>query len=162
MPIYTKRRNIRLNKMAYQGPLTIALTLCFHKGIDVIEADLSDKVLEVINYVKGKYDLDIYAYCLMPDHLHLLVSLKDDKRNILDIVKHFKSKVSFELKGRYTAKQLWQDRFYDHVLRKDEDIYKQARYILENPVRKGLVIDFMEYKCMGGLYFEELKNAHLM
>ncbi len=160
MPTYPKRKNIRLDKMAYQGPLIIALTLCFYKGIDTIKMALSDKGIEAVNYIKDTYTFDIYAYCLMPDHLHLLVGLRDDKRNILDIIKHFKSKVSFELKGKHVTKQLWQDRFYDHILRKDEDIYKQARYILENPVRKGLVADFMEYRYMGGLYFEELKSTH--
>jgi len=34
---------------------------------------------------------------------------------------------------------------YDHVLRKEESIEGVARYILDNPVRKGLVSDYKEY-----------------
>ncbi len=41
--------------------------------------------------------------------------------------------------------ELWQINYYDHVLRSDEATEKVARYILENPVRKGLVEDFRNY-----------------
>jgi REP element-mobilizing transposase RayT len=61
------------------------------------------------------------------------------------------------LKG-YTTRQswrlgckgeLWQARFYDHVLRKSADGSQIALYILENPVRKGLVAEAAEYRYSG-------------
>ncbi len=90
--------------------------------------------------------------------MHILLGIQDENYNILDFVVQFKSDVSLKLKGRYTRKQLWQDRFYDHVLRKDEDIDKHAQYILENPVRKGLVREVLEYQYIGGTYLEALKR----
>ncbi len=38
--------------------------------------------------------------------------------------------------------RLWQPRFYDHIVRKSEGIAEVARYIFENPDRKGLADDY--------------------
>lgn len=45
----------------------------------------------------------------------------------------------------------WQKDFYDHVLRTDEKIVVQVRYILDNPVRKGLVKMWEEYPFKGAV-----------
>ena len=44
---------------------------------------------------------------------------------------------------------LWQDGYYERVLRRDEDIKEVARYIFENPVRAGLVQSPTEYPYLG-------------
>jgi putative transposase len=36
---------------------------------------------------------------------------------------------------------LWQDESYDHIIRNEADYREKARYIWENPVRRGLVAD---------------------
>ena len=50
--------------------------------------------------------------------------------------------------------------FYDHVIRKSEDIVVQVRYILDNPVRKGLVSSWEEYPFKGsiGCKLEDVLN----
>jgi hypothetical protein len=49
-----------------------------------------------------------------------------------------------KIKGR-----VWQSSFYDHILRKDEDIFSVAEYILNNPVRRGMVAYWRDYKYCG-------------
>ena len=158
MPIHPIRKKIRLERELYQGPVVVAITICFYRGVDSVRDALADTIIERLFYAQGRYKATIYAYCLLPDHMHILLGIQDENYNILDFVVQFKSDVSFKLKGRYTRKQLWQDRFYDHVLRKDEDIDKHAQYILENPVRKGLVREVLEYQYIGGTYLEALKR----
>ncbi len=158
MPIHPIRKKIRLERELYQGPVVVAITICFYRGVDSVRDALADTIIERLFYVQGRYKATIYAYCLLPDHMHILLGIQDENYNILDFVVQFKSDVSFKLKGRYTRKQLWQDRFYDHVLRKDEYIDKHAQYILENPVRKGLVREVLEYQYIGGTYLEALKR----
>jgi REP element-mobilizing transposase RayT len=41
--------------------------------------------------------------------------------------------------------RVWQRSFYDHALRKDEDIMKVGEYIVYNPVRKGIVQSWTDY-----------------
>jgi len=42
--------------------------------------------------------------------------------------------------------KVWQRSFYDHALGCEEDLIKVAEYIVYNPVRKGLVKDWREYR----------------
>jgi len=48
----------------------------------------------------------------------------------------------------------WQRGFYDHVLRREEDILVHLRYIAENPVRRGLVDDWRDYGFTGSDVFD--------
>lgn len=45
----------------------------------------------------------------------------------------------------------WQKDFYDHIIRNHEDIAVQVKYILDNPVRKGLVSSWQEYPFKGSI-----------
>lgn len=45
----------------------------------------------------------------------------------------------------------WQKDFYDHIIRRFNDIATQVRYILDNPVRKGLVSSWQEYPFKGSI-----------
>ncbi len=44
--------------------------------------------------------------------------------------------------------------FYDHIHRKDEDLIRHVRYLLENPVRKGLAARWQDYKFKGSLDYD--------
>ena len=78
------------------------------------------------------------CYMVMPDHLHWLMELGD--QNLGKVMQQLKGRTSFQLGGR-----LWQERYYDHAVRSDEDIRKLARYIIANPLRKGLVDKIGDY-----------------
>jgi putative transposase len=81
----------------------------------------------------------IFTYCLMPDHLHYLISPREDGISVLRFTVQFKGKITnlswkFGWKGKF-----WQPRYYDHIVRKEESISAIAQYIVNNPVRKELV-----------------------
>ena len=82
----------------------------------------------------------------MPDHLHLLLSLKDEyQKGLQDWVsasKRYSAKRIYEL---YEVRPLWQKNFYDRVVRKEESLPDIASYILHNPVRKGIVSEWESY-----------------
>jgi len=82
------------------------------------------------------------AACLMPDHLHWLLA---DASRAGDAVIRFKSlstRVSWQggVRGR-----LWQRSYWDHVIRRQEDLREVAEYIVQNQVRAGLVPQASEY-----------------
>jgi putative transposase len=90
----------------------------------------------------------LLAYCIMPDHVHLLLRLRTKDRPLSRIVATLKNQVSYEARGRGLA-LLWQWGFHDHVLRQSEDVGKCAAYIVANPVRAALVQDSCEYPFCG-------------
>ena len=96
---------------------------------------------------------DALVYLFMPDHAHFLLQGKSEKADSLQAMYRFSQKSGFWLYRNYNHIK-WQKDFYDHILRKDEDIIKHIRYILYNPVRKGLVEDWKEYPYKGSTVFQ--------
>ncbi|HKF67637.1 MAG TPA: transposase [Vicinamibacterales bacterium] len=90
----------------------------------------------------------IPAYCFMPDHLHLLIEATGDQSNGLKFISKAKQLSGFHYKQRYRL-PLWQRYGYEHVLRDDEKTKVVARYILENPVRAGLVKSPEDFPFLG-------------
>lgn len=81
---------------------------------------------------------DVLAYCVMPDHCHLLLQGQSDESQLLPLIKRLKQKTSYAARN-LVAGALWQQSFHDRVLRRTEDLMVTARYVLENPVKAGLV-----------------------
>lgn len=84
----------------------------------------------------------------MPDHVHLLVQGKTGDADLKKFVTGFKQKSGYEFKRKY-HRNLWHVSFYDPVLRKEENVLETIKYILNNPVRKGLVDDYKKYRLSG-------------
>ncbi len=84
----------------------------------------------------------------MPDHLHVLLQGDKPNASLPDFVRNFKQRSAYAFR-QHAGDPPWQRSYYDHVLRKDENIREIARYIFENPVRKGLIGDFREFPFSG-------------
>jgi len=108
------------------------------------EAEVIDSLIDILIETARSERFDVLAYFFMSDHFHLLVIGKDDKSNLKKFISLFKQKSGYWFKKNYNE-NLWHISYYDHILRKEESIENVALYILENPVRKGLVSDFREY-----------------
>jgi putative transposase len=89
------------------------------------------------------------VYCVMPDHVHLIVTPMVDGASSLSYVDRFKGWSSYMMRSAGYRGRVWQARSYDHVVRRDEDLLEVAAYILANPVRRGLCADFEEYPWSG-------------
>jgi len=90
----------------------------------------------------------ILAYCYMPDHLHLLVkgtTVRADLRRFAQIARQ---RAAVRHSAR-TGSVLWQSGYHDRVLRDDEATGAAIRYLLNNPVRAGLVSDAAHYPFAG-------------
>jgi len=96
----------------------------------VIEGDLNRKS-------------DLMAVCVMPDHVHLL--LAPLKENLIELLYKWKNYTTHLVQLQEKIGKLWQRSFYDHGLRKDENLIKIAGYIVSNLVRKSLVENWRDY-----------------
>jgi REP element-mobilizing transposase RayT len=84
----------------------------------------------------------------MPDHLHLLIRPAGP---LGSMIKSFKRQTTREVQTLGRPGKLWQDNYYDRILRKGEDGMAAARYILANPVRAGMVEEPQYYLWSGML-----------
>jgi putative transposase len=82
---------------------------------------------------------DTLAYVIMPDHLHWLMEL-GHAISLSGVVGAVKSVSAHRFDGIK-----WQAGFYDHAVRKEEDLQGMARYLVANPLRAGLVAKIGDY-----------------
>jgi len=80
----------------------------------------------------------------MPDHLHILVEGLHEESDFRRFVKLFKQKSGYQWR-RTSNQKLWQEDYFERVLRREETTEKVIGYILNNPVRRGLVSSPEEY-----------------
>ncbi len=98
-----------------------------------------------IKAMMNEEKVDSLAYVLMPDHFHWLLRC-GEKGDICESISRVKSVSAHKInKHLGRSGKLWQDSFYDHAIRKEEDIVHVARYIVANPIRAGLVKSLSDY-----------------
>ena len=98
----------------------------------------------------------LYAWCLMPDHVHILV--QDD--DLIGMVRIFKGRMTPKSRLLEPSRKLWQKSFHDHILRKEESVLNVADYIWQNPVRAGLVDHPSQYIWSGSEEWPHWKEMH--
>jgi putative transposase len=136
----------RLKDFDYIGTYAYFVTiLTKDRGTYFREVEVVDSLIGILVEKARSERFSVLAYCFMPDYLHLLVSGEDDNSNLKKFVSLFKQKSGYWFKKNYNE-NLWHISYYDHILRKEENIENVVTYILENPVRKELVSDFSEYR----------------
>jgi len=98
-------------------------------------------------------NIPLYAYCILPDHAHFLLSASE-VQGIIEFVREIKSRSTKIAWQHGYGGKIWQRSFYDHFLRKDEDCRMVANYIINNPVRNGIVEHWKDYPFSGSLVYE--------
>ena len=77
-------------------------------------------------------------YVIMPDHIHLFVSMPEVGTTIGQWVGALKMALGKALTDLGRSKPHWQDGFFDHVMRNADSYSEKWDYVRMNPVRKGL------------------------
>ena len=139
----------RLPQESYRGRRTVAYTFCIERRVPVFTNPVLVRALEsILVDVIPQSGCRSPIYCFMPDHIHLMVQGMRDDANLLIPAQRFKTRAGIVLhmlkvQGRF------QRRFYDHVVRSPKDWRGQARYIALNPVRGGLVENYLDFAFTG-------------
>lgn len=94
----------------------------------------------------------VIAYCFMRDHLHLLVEGQTDVSDCRRFIARAKQYSAYYHMRQFNER-LWQRYTFERVLREQETTASVARYILENPIRAGLVKTVKEYPFLGSFVY---------
>ena len=90
-----------------------------------------------IQFLRGR--AFVLAYAAMPDHVHLLLVPKEG-HTISDVMKSLKGFTARIINVRLAQRgALWQQSFYDRIVRSDEQLWQTIEYIHHNPVAADLV-----------------------
>ncbi|PFA66795.1 transposase [Bacillus sp. AFS015802] len=101
-------------------------------------------VWTILKYQK-KCDYEIYGYCLMDNHVHLLLKEKDD--TLSEIIKKISSSYVYWYNTKYDrCGHLFQARFRSEIVETTTCFLRVLRYIHQNPLKAGLAKDIFSSK----------------
>ena len=102
--------------------------------------------LEVLQRARAKFPVQLYNYCLMTNHVHLL--FKVGHADTLSEVMHWIS-TSFSRRFNKQAGRhghLWEGRFRSTIIEQDSYFFRSMAYLDLNPVRAGMVSSPLDYQ----------------
>ena len=154
-----KRKSPRLKNFDYNRKGVYFLTICTQNrrcmlshivGTGVLDCPcieltsfgkIADKMIKKLNTFYE--NMSIEHYVIMPNHIHFLLFVRESgqsgtpvptKNETNSIVSRFISTFKRFCNKEY-GENIWQDRFYDHIIRNREDYDEHVRYIYQNPIR---------------------------
>lgn len=104
-----------------------------------------EKFLTVIHDCKKISGYELYAYCLMGNHVHLLI--KEGKEELDQVFRRIGARYVYWYNYKYRRTgHLFQDRFKSEPVENDEYFLAVLRYIIQNPVKAGICGRIEEYE----------------
>ncbi len=142
------RRYFRANDIIF-------VTHVSHNRMPILVANF-DLLWKAIEITKQKTQFDIIAWAVLPDHFHMII--EPMRNNLSALMKSMKLSFSWHYRKRagLVKGRVWQNRFWDHIIRDQEDLNKHIDYIHFNPVKHGIVANVIEWKYSSlHQYFED-------
>jgi len=104
-----------------------------------------EKYLEILKHYKNKYNFKLYAYCLMLNHVHLIIDVRKTK-DLAKIMQCLTQAYTVWFNNKYNkVGRLWQNRFKSMLIQKDKYLIDCLEYIELNPVRAKIVSSPVDY-----------------
>lgn len=161
-----KRKPLRLKHYDYSAPGAYFITICTDEKRCILSTirmagslaqtfvgdGLARPVVKLTNvgYIvehqiedipKRFPTVSVDAYVIMPNHVHLLISLDggaggaSPSPTVFDVMRAFKSLSTRQARSYLGEKPLWQRAYYDHIIRNEKDHSEIWAYIEYNPLR---------------------------
>ena len=162
MAEFPKRKCIRIKGYDYSTPGAYFITVCvasrkpilWNVGAATCRPDLSNigSVVEtaILQIPKLYPMISVDNYCVMPDHIHMILSINTDEDGrqiaaptVSSVVGHMKRWVSMQI-----GESIWQKSFVDRVIRNDRGYRAVWEYIDNNPVKLDTAYDMPDFESM--------------
>ena len=103
-------------------------------------------LLNTIDNYKQKMKFKILAWVVLPDHFHMIIDPVNN--NLSEIIQRIKMSFASHYRKENNIKsgRIWQNRFWDHILRDQRDMNHHINYIHYNPVKHLEIINPAEWK----------------
>src|SRR5690606_11075840 len=144
----------RLPETAYRGQKTVSFTARIEeRRRSFASPDVVSHFVDLLaDAVTGQACI-VPLYSFTPDHLHVLVCGTTPNSMTTIAMDWFKETSGTWFYDNQPSVH-WQSYCYDHIMRKSDDLLNHARYIMANPVRAGLVAEWIDYRFTGSIGIE--------
>ncbi len=138
------------------------LTICTRRGaVELTSPLVAQRLLFHLRQHVEAEAFALLAYCLMKDHLHLVLEGLSEASDLGRLVSRWKQATGYRLKQE-TGRAVWMTGYYDRVLRDGESTFDTVRYVLANPVTAGLASRIGEYEFAGSDVFSRQELDELL
>lgn len=101
--------------------------------------------IRIVNRCKDSNSFQLLAYCLMPNHVHLLI--KEEEKKIDIVMRDITTRYVYWYNEKYCrVGHLFQDRFKSEPIETDDYLITVLRYIHQNPLKAGICKNVGDYK----------------
>lgn len=157
---FPQRKHPRLGKYDYSKPGYYFLTICVKERKPILSeivvnnkheqqqyvakndvllrlSSIGKTVEKYIKNIDISYEhIKVDSYVIMPDHVHILIfispSFDGEPKN--DISTNSVIRTLKRLINKAVGCSIWQESYYDHIIRNEDDLYETRKYILNNPL----------------------------
>jgi putative transposase len=117
-----------------------------NRQVVFVEPDDYQRYITDLRELKDAFGIKVYAYCLMTNHVHLLLAPDESVSGLSQLMKTLSARTTRyrnRLEGR--SGTLWESRYKSSLVQTDAYLLSCCRYIELNPVRAGMVADAADY-----------------
>jgi REP element-mobilizing transposase RayT len=139
-------RNLRRGRVSAAGNIYHVIFQTHDRAPLLDDLRLGRMVVEAMRWQDAANRTATLAFVVMPDHVHWLFTLSNlaSLRTVVSSVKGFAA-WRINTARHATNERVWQTGYFDHAVRREEDVRAIARYIIGNPLRAGLVTTLADY-----------------
>jgi REP-associated tyrosine transposase len=146
------RRPPRLARIFATGPLYF-VTFCTHERRRFLATDQAHAAFVFFaKCAQCNFNVAVGRYVIMPDHVHLFVRGEHNFR-LGPWIGALKQALAKAATFSRAEGQIWEEGFFDHILRSNESYSQKWIYVRENPVRAGLVKSAAEWPYQGEIVY---------
>lgn len=142
----------RLGLIFQVAPLYF-VTFCTHRRDPWLACNaVHDASVGFAKVAESEFNVAVGRYVIMPEHIHLFVC-GDGSFVLGPWIGKLKQSLARASKLSRGGGQIWEEGFFDHVLRNDESYSQKWHYVRENPVRAGLVSSTNDWPYQGEIVY---------
>ena len=151
----------RLHRYYGAGYLHFITTSCYQRRRLLSTSQSRDLFLQVLESVRRRYHFVVVGYVVMPEHVHLLIGepRRGNPSVVMQALKQgFARRLLAQIRRTADPHQsslwntaveegrIWQHRFYDFVVFTAKKRVEKVRYMHDNPVKRGLVLEAQQWR----------------
>ena len=160
-----RKRKLAVQRKQYFGRVDELLDKAVEGPYWLKDERVAEVITDAIHFRDGK-DYELIAYCIMPNHVHLVFHVGHVERNGISLKRDTVSLYKQNTDSRYTVTSIlqslkrytalkankilnragafWQHESYDHVVRDEKELERIIAYVLNNPVKAGFASTWQE------------------
>ncbi len=150
----------RLDRVFTSNPVYFITTTTHDRRALLARQDVAEILISEWRGARERHGWGIGRYVIMPDHVHFFCARmppdpRQPSKSLVELMQAWKQWTAKEIVRTLQVRApIWQEEFFDHVLRSDESYAEKWSYVRNNPVRKELVANVEDWPWQGSIDFD--------